>query len=95
MLLHKPGSLMKKSDTLSCYPDHPRGEHDNDDVTLLLPSHFHIQTTQMTMITSKEERLLAWIQNCPDHDDIVSKPKQNPSQSKDWEMKDGLVTYRG
>ena len=95
-LLHKPGLSMKKSDALSCCPDHPKGEHDNDNVTLLLPSHFQIQTTmQMTMIMSKEESLLTQIWSCPDHDDIVSEAKQHPTQSEDWEVKDGLITYRG
>ena len=45
-LSHKPGRLMKKSDTLSCCPDHPMGKDDNSNITLLSPTLFQIQRSE-------------------------------------------------
>ena len=49
-LSHKPGRLMKKSDTLSCRPDHPMGKDDNSNITLLSPTLFQIQSTNTISI---------------------------------------------
>jgi len=45
-LVHKPGSLQKKVDTLSRRPDHSQGKSDNEDQTMLKEEWFQSLTTQ-------------------------------------------------
>ncbi len=40
VLRHKPGTLNKKADLLSCHNDHDQGKEDNDNVVVLQPMHF-------------------------------------------------------
>ena len=56
-LVHKPGSLMKKADTLSQRPDHKKGvEDDNKDITLLKPEYFRIRALrQGHLLIDREE----------------------------------------
>ena len=92
-LSHKPGRLMKKSDALSCGPDHPMGKDDNSNITLLSPTLFQIQSTNTVSISSEEEDFLHHTKQCSDYDDIVQKVIQDlcpeTTHSNKWEVHDG------
>ncbi|SJL08820.1 uncharacterized protein ARMOST_12191 [Armillaria ostoyae] len=49
-LHHKPGASNKKADLLSRRADHPQGQDDNDEITVLSPEHFRT----MIMPTTNE-----------------------------------------
>ena len=72
-LIHKPGKLMGKSDTLSHCPDHPKGEDDNSDITLLNPNLFQIHATEPLILMGEENALLEHIRGCTELDESISK----------------------
>ncbi|SJL04219.1 uncharacterized protein ARMOST_07580 [Armillaria ostoyae] len=60
-LHHKPGTSNRKADLLSRRADHPQGQDDNDEVTVLAPEHFRA----MIMPTTDEthERIKSMTRN--------------------------------
>ncbi|SJL13533.1 uncharacterized protein ARMOST_16977 [Armillaria ostoyae] len=54
-LHHKPGASNKKADLLSRRADHPQGQDDNDEITVLAPEHFRAMI--MPTIDETHERI--------------------------------------
>ena len=90
---------MAKANALSCCPDHPKGEDDNKDITLLPPSLFQIQATETFMLTAEEAEFQWHILECTDQDECVTKVLWNseldPRFSDKWAVEDGLILHQG
>ena len=72
-LTHHPGKSMGKPDALSCRSDHPKGQGDNSDITLLDPALFEIRSTETTIVEGPEADLLNHIKSTVDFDEPVVK----------------------
>jgi hypothetical protein len=104
-LIHKPGSLMKKADTLSRRPDHKRGvENDNKNTTLLKPEYFRIRALRQghLLIDGSEKETLSKIRKCEDMDEEVVKAvkemkgeKKKTIKGEEWVEEQGLILFRG
>jgi len=84
-LTHKVGTLMKKADALSRWPDHKRGvENDNSNITLLKPEYFCICTMRQghLLIDGLEKETLSKIRKCTDLDEEVIKALKNMKGEK-------------
>ena len=72
-LTHRPGKSMGKPDALSHRSDHPKGQGDNSDITLLDPALFEIHSTETTIVKGPEADLLNCIKSAADFDEPVVK----------------------
>ena len=90
---------MGKPDALSRHSDHPRGQEDNSDVTLLDPTLFEVQASESTLVEGPETDLLNRIKGTVDFDEPVVKAlRQLDSKgihAGEWEQKDGVILHRG
>ena len=57
----------------SCHPDHPWGQEDNSDVTLLNPDQFKLLSSETTLIRGLETELLECIKHTQDLDEPMVK----------------------
>ena len=64
---------MGKPDALSRRSDHPKGQEDNSDVTLLDPALFEIHSTKTTIVKGPEADLLNRIRSTADFNELVVK----------------------
>ena len=64
---------MGKPDALSQRSDHPRGEDDNADITLLPSNVFEVRNTEATLVDSGGDELVERIRRSADYDDAVVK----------------------
>ena len=103
-LHHRPGKKSLKPDALSRRPDHGKGEHDNEDVTLLKPSYFQIHALKRghVLLTGEETDLLRKIRQSKEFDDTVVKAVAELKTSgakgviaQEWSEEQGLVLFRG
>src|ERR1700761_2377603 len=103
-LHHRPGKKSLKPDALSRRPDHGKGEHDNEDVTLLKPSYFQIHALKRghVLLTGEETDLLHKIRQAKEFDDTVVKAVAELKTSgakgviaQEWSEEQGLVLFRG
>ena len=63
---------MGKPDALSRHSDHPKGQGDNSDITLLDPALFEIRSTETTIVEGPEADLLNRIKGAADfHEPVV------------------------
>jgi hypothetical protein len=88
---------MKRPDALSHHADHPRGEEDNTNITLLRPEHFQIQATGGVTLSSKEEGFLQRIRECKNLEEPVAKAlrelQSGDIHAEEWELQEGLILY--
>ena len=90
---------MGKPDALSCHSDHPRGQEDNSDVTLLDPTLFEVRASKSTLVEGPETDLLNCIKGAVDYDEPVVKAlwqlDSKGIHAGEWEWKDGVILHRG
>ena len=88
---------MGKPDALSCHADHPRGQEDNLDVTLLDPTLFKVQASKGTLVKGPETDLLNHIKGTADFDKPVVKALQQLDSkgihAGEWEQNDGVILH--
>src|SRR6266581_8513346 len=72
-LTHCPGKLMGKPDALSHRVDHPQGEGDNVDATLLHPEWFEVWMAEGALIGGEETGMLERIRGGKEYDEVVVK----------------------
>ncbi len=98
-LTHRPGKLMKKADALSRRADHPQGEEDNSNVTLLRPDLFRIRAAEAISLPAGEERFLQRIRRCRKAEGPVASAIRELESGHEappgWESHEGLVLYQG
>ncbi|SJL06708.1 uncharacterized protein ARMOST_10050 [Armillaria ostoyae] len=87
-LHHKPGASNKKADLLSRRADHPQGQDDNDEITVLSPEHFRA----MIMPTTDEthERIKSATHSHQKWDQGIANSLNHEKGIKE---KDGLLYY--
>jgi len=97
-LIHQPSCFMGRPDSLSCRPDHPRGEQDNEDSILLTPQLFQIHALETFSLEGDETTFLnqIWLSNW--YDDLVIKALNTLTASgshhfNEWECQDGITLY--
>ena len=90
---------MGKPDALSCRSDHPKGQEDNSDVTLLDPTLFEIRSTKTTIVEGPEADLLNCIKSAADFDEPVVKALRELDSkgihADEWEWSEGMVLHHG
>ena len=90
---------MGKPNALSHHSDHPRGQENNPDVTLLDPTLFEVQASKSTLVKGPKTDLLNRIKGAVDFDEPVVKAlRQLDSKgihAGEWEWKDGVILHRG
>ena len=90
---------MGKPDTLSRHSDHPKGQEDNSDVTLLDPALFEICATETTIVEGPKADLLNRIKSAVDFDEPVVKALRELDSkgihANEWERSEGMVLHRG
>ena len=90
---------MGKPDALSRCSDHPRGQEDNSDVTLLDPTLFEVQASESTLVEGPETDLLNHIKGAVDFNEPVVKAlwqlDSKGIHASEWERKDGVILHRG
>ncbi len=64
---------MGKPDALFHHPDHPQGQEDNSDITLLNPDQFKLWSSKTTLIRGLETELLECIKQAQELDEPVVK----------------------
>ena len=64
---------MGKPDALSRHSNHPKGQEDNSDITLLDPALFEIHSTETMIVEGHEADLLNRIKSAADFDELVVK----------------------
>lgn len=106
-MVHKPGRLHGRPDSLSRRPDHRTGvEQDKKEETTLLDSKFfQIRATGRGTVTSLgSSRLHQKIKDCPGRDNKVaaaldtilkSGPRSLTKGVEEWNCEDGLILFRG
>jgi hypothetical protein len=102
-IIHKPGSLMKKADTLSQRPNHKKGvENDNKDSILLKPEYLQICTLHPghLLIDGAEKETLSKIRKCKDmHEEVIKAIKEMKGEKKktikgeEWAEEQGLILF--
>ncbi|SJL12751.1 uncharacterized protein ARMOST_16182 [Armillaria ostoyae] len=87
-LHHKPGASNKKADLLSRRADHPQGQDDNDEITVLSPEHFRA----MIMPTTNEthERIKSITRSHQKWDQGIAN---SLNHERGVQEKDGLLYY--
>ena len=90
---------MGKPDALSCRSDHPRGQEDNSDVTLLNPTLFKVQASESTLVEGPKTDLLKCIKGVADFNEPVVKALQQLDSkgvhAGEWERKDRVILHQG
>jgi hypothetical protein len=103
-LYHRPGRSSLKPDALSRRSDHGKGDHDNEDVTLLKPSYLRIQALRQghALINSQENSLLKQIRQAREMDEQVvkaveelKKTSTRKLEGQEWSEEQGLILFRG
>ena len=90
---------MGKPDALSHRSDHPKGQGDNSDITLLDPALFEIRSTETTIVEGPEADLLNRIKSATDFDEPVVKALRELDSkgihADEWERSEGMVLHHG
>ncbi len=98
-LTHCPAKLMGKPDALLRRADHPRGEGDNTDVTLLHPEWFEVRMAEGAAIGGEETGMLERIRGGKEYDEVVAKALRELGKgslcSDEWSRDGDLVFHRG
>ncbi|SJL13670.1 uncharacterized protein ARMOST_17118 [Armillaria ostoyae] len=87
-LHHKPGASNKKADLLSRRTDHPQGQDDNDEITVLSPEHF--RTMIMPMTSETHERIKSATRSHQKWDQGIANSLNHEKGIKE---RDGLLYY--
>ncbi|SJL19037.1 uncharacterized protein ARMOST_22644 [Armillaria ostoyae] len=87
-LHHKPGASNKKADLLSRRADHPQGQDDNDEITVLSPEHF--RTMIMPTINETHERIKSATRSHQKWDQGIANSLNHEKGIKE---RDGLLYY--
>lgn len=103
-LHHRPGKKSLKPDALSRRPDHGKGENDNEDIVLLKPEFFKVQSMKQGhfLLSGEESSLLKKIRQAKDLDETVIKAVEELRKSgkrsligNEWSEEQGLILFRG
>jgi hypothetical protein len=104
-IIHKAGTSMGKTDTLSRRPDFKQGvENDNKNVTLLKPEFFQVHTLRQGHLLpeGEESDILSKIQKNKNYDEAIVKAVEEMKRSpvkvlraEEWLEEQGLVLFRG
>ena len=90
---------MGKPDALSRRSDHPKGQGDNSDITLLDPALFEIRSTKTTIVKGPKADLLNRIKSATDFDEPVVKALRELDSkgiyANEWERSEGMVLHCG
>ncbi|SJL16280.1 uncharacterized protein ARMOST_19800 [Armillaria ostoyae] len=87
-LHHKPGASNKKADLLSRRADHPQGQDDNDEITVLSPEHF--RTMIMPTTNETHERIKSATRSHQKWDQGIANSLNHEKGIKE---RDGLLYY--
>jgi hypothetical protein len=105
-LHHKPGRSMGKPDALSCRADHGSRQGDNNNLTLLSLTLFHIHALSGAQLEGNECNILRKVQQSLWHDaleepvamavwELRKDKNQGTIRSVEWSESDGLLMFRG